>query len=107
PVLPVLEAVVVLLGDLLRARAIDLLLAPLLPGQLRHPLEEGADDLVLGRLRARALESPELALHLGALLLAELELLDALTHLLDAVALLLLAELLLDRLDLAAQAPPP
>ena len=102
-VLHVLETVVVLVQDLLGASQVDLLLCALLPRQLGDPLEEGADDLVLGRLRARALEPPELTIHLRRLLLGQLELLDALPHLLYVVSLLFLSELLLDRLQLLAQ----
>jgi hypothetical protein len=102
-VLHVVEPVVVLLQDLLRERQIDLLFGALVPRQLGHPLEERADDLVFGRLRARALQALELTIDLGALILGELEGLDALTHLLDVVAFLLFAELLLDRLELLTE----
>ncbi len=93
----------VLLQNLLSAREVDLVLGPLVPRQLRDPFEVGPDDLVLGRLWARALQPPKLAVHLRALLFVELELFEALTHLLDVVALLLLTELLLNRLELLAQ----
>ena len=74
------------------------------PGQLGDPFEVGADDLRLHRLAARALEPAELALDLGARLLGELELGELLAELGQLSRLLVVvAELLLDRLDLLAE----
>jgi hypothetical protein len=55
--LHVLEAVVVLLEDRLRLRQIDVIVGACAPGQIDDPVEERANDLVLGRLRMRALEA--------------------------------------------------
>ncbi len=99
-ILDVLEAIVVVLENLGCLREVDLLLGTLVPRQLSHPLQEGADDLVLGRLRAGTLETSELAIDLGALLFAQLECFDPLAHLLDVVALFPVAELFLDRPEL-------
>ena len=102
PVLDVLEAVVVLLEDLLGPVELQVVFAPLAPGQLGDGLEVGADDLGLHRLPVHPAEAAELAVHLLADLLRQLlgvELLAQLLELLGAV----LAELLLDRLELLAQ----
>ena len=93
----------ILVKDLLGVGEIDLLFGPLVPRELRDPLEERPDHLVLGRLRARALQSSEFAIDLGPLLLGEVEFGDTVAHLLDVVSLLLFAELLLDRLELLSQ----
>ena len=89
--------------DLLGAAKVQPVVGGLRPGEVGHGLQEGPDDLRLGRLAVDPLQPPELALHLLAGLLREVQLLEALPQLLDLLALGVLAELLLDGLHLLPQ----
>jgi hypothetical protein len=102
-VLDVLQAVVVLVEDLGGARQVELVVGAGAPRQLGDPLEVGADDLRLHRLAPGALEAAELALDLLPRLLRERQLAELLAQLLELLALVVLAELLLDRLHLLAE----
>ena len=94
---------VVFLQNLLGPREVDLVLGPLAPRQLGHPFQKSPDHLVLGRLRASALQTVQLALDLRALFVGEVDRPDPLLDLLYVVAVLPLPELLLDLLELLAQ----
>ena len=93
----------VVVEDLLGQCQVDLVFRPDVPGKLRHPLQKGPDDLVLRGLGARTLQPLELALHLGLLLLAQLERLHPLPEVLHVVPLVLVTELALDLLELLPQ----
>ena len=93
----------ILLEDSGRLLDVELLFAALAPGELRDGLEEGADDLGLHRLAADAAQAPELAIDLLAHFGGEVELGETLHELVEVVALVAVAELLLDRLHLLAQ----
>ena len=73
------------------------------PRQLRDPLQIGADDLRFHRLAAGALQAAELALDFGARLLGQLELGELLAQLVDLARLVVVAQLLLNRLELLAE----
>ena len=102
-VLHVGKTVVVLVEHRLRARQIEVVVRARVPRQLGDPLEIRANDLRLHRLAAGALEAAELALDLGARRRRQLELVELLAQLADLLALIVVAELLLDRLHLLAQ----
>ena len=75
-------------------------------GRLGHPLQVGADDAVLGRRLRDLLEPRELAVDLRADVLGQLELGERRAQLVDLrLGRVLLAELVLDRLELLAQDP--
>ena len=101
--LDLLQAVVVLVEDLLRA--LDVLgdLRLLLPRQVDEGLDVVAHHGRLGRHRRHELQLLQLGLGLLARVLGHVRALDALLHLLEVGALLALAELLLDRLHLLVQ----
>src|SRR5207244_6978713 len=61
PLLHLLEVVVVLVQDLARALAIEVVLRRLVPRQCRDPVEVRADVAVLGCSRRELLESGQLA----------------------------------------------
>ena len=100
PVLHVVQAVVVLVEDLLGAVEIDLVVGALAPRQLGDPLKVGADDLVLGGLGRGAVEAPQLALDFTPGRFAQLQLRDPLAQLVGLVAVALLAQLLANLLQL-------
>ena len=102
PVLDVLEARVVGVEHLARVRGVEPLLGALAPRHGEDPVEVVADHRGLGRAVALALEPAELALGLLAHLLGQLRLRDLRAVLLDDGGVVL-AELLPDRLQLAAQ----
>ena len=93
----------VLLEDLGRALQVERLVSPLAPRQLRHGLQVCSDYLGLHRVAVRPFEPLELALHLLARRLGKLQPRQPLAKLLDLAALVLLAQLLPDRLQLLAQ----
>ncbi len=93
----------VLVEDLLRQTEVDLLVGALVPGKLRHPLQERPNDLVFRRLRAGSLEALQLPLDLHRLLLVQLQPFDPLSELLDVVAFVLVTELTLDLLELLTE----
>ena len=62
---------------------VDVLLRLVLPGQLGHPLQPGAQHRALGRLLAHAREALELLLHVLERLLGEAGCVDRLLQLLD------------------------
>ena len=101
--LDVLQAGVVGLEDLARGVDVVLLVGDDAPRHVEQPVEVGADRRALGPLGA-GLEATELALGLLAGLLRQAGLGDALAVARDLVAVLAgLAELLADRVELAAQ----
>ena len=96
--LHLLEAVVILLEDLLGVVDVELVLGVLVPRQRDEPVDVVAHDGRLGGHRRHHLELLQLLLRLLARLGRHLLLLDLLLELLDLVLeLVLLAELLLDR----------
>ena len=103
-VLDLLETVVVLVEDALRAPEVAPLAAPLEPGHGNQPVQVVARDRGLRRHRRHRLEPLEL---LGRLLLdlaRHLALVDLLAKLVDLVAAVLLpTQLLLDRLHLLVE----
>jgi hypothetical protein len=103
PVLHVLEAEMVLVQDLLGLEQVDLVFRARAPRQLGHQLEVCPQHLVLGRLRVRPLQTPQLPLHLGAGFIIQLQFLDPLAQLLQFARLILVPKLALDRLHLLAQ----
>ena len=102
-ILHVLEPVVILVEDLPGARQFEVVVAARVPRQLGDPLEIGADDLRLHAFAAGTLQAPQLALHLGARLLGQQELAELLPKLADLLAGVVVAELLLNGLELLAQ----
>ena len=107
PVLDVAEAVVVLVEDLLRPLDVEVLLAPFAPRQLGDRLEVGADDLRFHRLAAHARQPGEFAVDLLLHLRRQLEGVELAAQLLEVAALVALAQLLLDGLQLLAQVHLP
>ncbi len=99
------EAVVVFVEDAPRLVEVELVLGRFLPRQLKHVLKVSADDVVVGRRRRQPLHAAQLALGLFAHVVGEVGLLQALAQQLGlgALAALVLAQLLLDRLHLLAQ----
>ena len=102
-VLHVRQAVVILVEHLARVAQVEVVVGARVPRQLGDPLEIGADHLRFHGLAARALETAELALDFLARRLRQIELRQLLAKLLDLPALIVVAELLLDRLHLLAQ----
>ena len=102
PVLHVLEARVVGVEHLTRVLRVEPLLGALAPRDGEEPVEVVADDARLGRLVAHAIEPRELLLGLLADVLGHVRLGDLRAVLLDDRALVL-AELLADGVELAAQ----
>jgi hypothetical protein len=102
PVLHVLEAGVVGVEHLAGVLRVEALLRPLAPRHREQPVEVVADHLRLGRSLAHALEPPELALGLLAHRVRHAGLGDLRSVFLDDRALVL-AELLAERVELAAQ----
>ena len=98
----VLETGVVLVQDLARVLRVEALLGALAPRHREQPVEVVADHRRLGRLVAHALEPRELAVGLDLDVLGHLGLGDLLPVLLDDRSLVL-AQLLADRVELAAQ----
>ncbi len=101
-VLHVVEARVVGVEHLARVLRVEALLGALAPRDREQPVEVVADDGRLGRLVAHALEPGELALGLLEDVLGHLRLGDLRPVLLDDGPLVL-AELLADRVELAAE----
>ena len=93
----------VLVEHRLGALQVELVVGTLVPRQLGDPLEVGADDLRFHRLAAGSLEAAELALDFGARFLGQLELRELVAQLGDFLARVVVAQLLLDRLELLAQ----
>ena len=102
PVLDVVEARVVLVQDLARVVGIQALLRALAPRNGEQPVEIVPDHRRLGRLVSHALEPRELALGLLEHVLGHLRIGDLLPVLLHHRGLVV-AELLADRVQLAAQ----
>ena len=101
-----LYVVVVAVEDLARVAQVEVVLARLRPRQRGEPFQVGADHPVLGRLRRQVLEARELALGLLPGLVGELRLLELAAQLLSLdLLLVVLAELVLDGLQLLAQEP--
>ena len=93
----------VLFQDFLGPRQVQLVLGPGAPRQLGDPLQKSADDLVLGRLRRRSVQSAELPIHLLARRLAEIEGGQTLPELVQVVPLAFFPQLLSDLLHLLPQ----
>ncbi len=104
PLLDVGEAEVVALEDAPRLRQVHVIVGPRLPGQIGDPLQPRQEELRLRRgLAAQALEPAEIAAHLGQHLGGDARRRDAGLDAAQRVAPLLLAQLLLDGLELLAQ----
>ena len=101
-VLHVLETIVILVQDLRRQSEVDLVFGPDAPRELRHPLEERSDDLILGGLWTRTLQALEFPLHFCLLLLSKLQRLDPFPEVVDVVLFVFVAQLTLDLLELFA-----
>ena len=102
--LDLLQAVVVLLEDLLGLHHVDRLGLGLAPRDRQQPVEVVAHDRGFRRHRAHVAQLLQLALGLGPGFLGQLGLLDALLELDQLVAaVVLLAQLALDRLHLFVQ----
>ena len=93
----------VLLENLRRVVQIELVVGARVPRQLGDPLEIRADHLRFHRLASRPLQAAELALDFGARLLGKLELAELVAKLGHLLRLVVVAELLLNRLHLLAQ----
>ena len=102
-VLHVAQGVVVLVEDPLRLGQIEVLRAARVPGQLDDVLEEGPDDLGLHRLAPDPRQPAELAVHFLPHFGGELERGELLLQVAQIVALVVLAQLALDRLELLAE----
>ena len=103
-VLHLLQLVVVLVQNLLRFANVDLRARTLGPGQHRKPLDVVARQRVVGRHRRHARQPRQLLQRLLLHVLRHARGIDLLAQLVDlALALVLLAQLLLDRLHLLAQ----
>ena len=102
--LDLLEVVVVLVEHRARVREVEVVLGAGVPRQRGDPLEVGADDAVLGRLRRQLLEARELAVGLRPDGVGQRELGELVAQLGGlGGGLVELAELGLDRLELLAQ----
>ena len=102
--LGLLEAVVILLEDLLRRVDVVVLFALVAPGKRKHPVDVVADDRGLRAHRLHHLELLELLAGFEVRLLGELLLLELRLELLNlALELVALAELLLNGLHLLIQ----
>src|SRR5918992_4186424 len=88
---------------MLRVLEIEVVVRARIPRELGDPLEIRSDDLSLHRLTARALEAPKLALDFRPRFPRQVEFRELITQLRDLAALVVVAELLLDRLELLAQ----
>ena len=102
-ILYVFESIVVFLENRLGAFEIELIVRSLVPWQLRHPFEIGANHLRFHRLTTSAFQAPELALNLLARLPRQLQLCQLVAKLRDLFARIVVAQLFLDRLELFAQ----
>jgi hypothetical protein len=102
-VLHVAQAVMILFEDGRGALQVERLFGALAPRQLGHGLEVGANDLGFHGLPPGALEAGELALDLLLRGVGQGELGEALAQRLDFGRLVLVAQLLLNRLHLLAQ----
>ena len=102
-ILHVGQSVVILIQHLLRTREIEAVVRTGVPRQLGDPLQVGTDHLRFHGLTPSALETSELAFHFSPGRRRELELFQLLAQLADLLALVVVAELLLDRLHLLAQ----
>ena len=105
PVLHLLEVEVVVVEHLPRVLEVEVVVGVDAPRQRQDPLEVGADDAVLGGCRRQPLEAAELAVGgLADVVRQRGQLGEPLAQLLDLGLLrVVLAELLLDRLQLLAQ----
>ncbi len=102
--LDLVDVVVVAVERLTGFLEVEVVLGGHAPRQLHDPLEVGPDHAVLGGLRRQSLESLQLAIGLLAHHLRQVGLFDPLAQLGSlGGALVGLAELLLDRLELLAQ----
>ena len=104
--LDLVEVVVILVEDRARRDRIEPILGERRPRDVEHPVEVGADHLVLGRRRRHPLQAIELALGDRRDRLGQLRLGEARAQVGD-LGLLAFAELLLDRLELLAQVVLP
>jgi hypothetical protein len=104
PVLDLLQVVVVGVQHLSGVGDVQVVLGLLRPRQVDEPLEIGADHAVLGGDWRQLLQTGELALGRLLRLLGQVCLLDALAQLVELrLLLVLLPQLLLDRLELLAE----
>ena len=101
PLLDLVEIVVVFVEHAARLDRIEPILGRLVPRHVQHPVEVGADHLVLGRRRRHALEAIDLAVRDRRDALGQVRLGDRLRSSCDLAVPF--AELGLDRLHLLAQ----
>ena len=102
-ILHVLESVVILLKNLGRARQVEVIVGAIVPRQLGNPLEIRADHLRFHGLATRTFEPANLALDFRARFLRQVEVGELLAQLRHFLRLIVVAELLLNRLELFAQ----
>ena len=102
-VLDVLEPIVVFGEHVRRGLQVDLVFGAVVPGQLRDPLEVGADDLVFRRLGVGAPQALEFPFDLDAGVVGEPQRLDPLAQIVQFGLLVLVAELATDLLHLFAK----
>ena len=81
--LDLVEIVVILVEHAARLDRVEAIVGALRPRHLEHPVEVGADHLVLGRRRRHALEAIDLAVGDGRDVLGQVRLGDPLAQLLD------------------------
>ncbi len=101
--LHVLQPVVVALEDLGRGLEVETARGELGPRQVRYRFQVGANNLRLSRLAGDSLQPPELAVDLLACLLGKLECFQTFAEFLDFLRVDVLAELLVDGLQLLAE----
>ena len=82
---------------------IQLVVRSLVPGQLRYPLEVSANHLRFHRFATGALQSSQLALYFLPRFLWQLKLRQLIAKFRDLLARIVVAELLLNRLELLAE----
>ena len=103
-VLDLLDVVVVLVEHRARVLEVEVVLGRLVPRQRGDPLQVGADDAVLGRLRRQRLQALELAVDLAADVLGQRDGVELLAQLVGLGGRLVeLAELAADGVELLAQ----
>ena len=102
-ILHVLETVVIFFENLRCTHQFEVIVRTLVPRQLGDPFEVRANHLRFHRLTTGALESPKLTLRFGTRFFRELELGQLVAKFGDLLALIVVAQLFLDRLHLFAQ----
>jgi hypothetical protein len=96
PILYLFQPVVVFIQDLLGTGQVDFVISPLSPRKFRDPLKEGADDLILSRLRGCPLKPAQLSIHLSSGIFVECQSLNSLPEFLNLFAVVFITEFALD-----------